>query len=191
MSSGGAPWWAFIFTAVVALSIAAGGWLVGHHQASKRDLQNWRRTTLLQAVSTMIEASNSRYDIAQTVKKLHQYSHDKELLRAEERKMLTAEYQIRICITHEVGTYATAIIKQHQWSTDSLLKLETKWGHSAYEPVQLMSDEEIAEEEARAFMDKTRLHWNHDQLIEALQVEIKLRKYERNPDHAYVLTKNG
>ncbi|MCE4165231.1 MULTISPECIES: hypothetical protein [Rhodococcus] len=61
--SSGAPWWAFIVTAVASLGSALFSWLMTHRSAGKRDLKNWQRAMITETVSDFIELSDERFDL--------------------------------------------------------------------------------------------------------------------------------
>lgn len=176
------PPWAFIVTAVVAVV----GWFAVNWITNKRELRNWRRTTLLQAVSSLIEASLSRIDAVQEAGQIAYGYVVPPVLREADRKMVSAQYQILICRADGVSKFADAIIRLHTRSNHAIERLRTSYGIGAYGPIRQLSDEEVEVFEKSAFVDPTELKWNHDQLIKELQVEIKLRKPESRPDHAQV-----
>jgi len=176
------PPWAFIVTALVAVI----GWFAVNKITNKRELQNWRRTTLLQAVSSLIEASMSRNDTVQESGQIAYGYVVSPVLREADRKMVSAQYQILICRADGVSKFADAIIGLHSRSNHAIDKLRSSYGVGAHGAIRQLSDEEVEDYEKTAFVDPNELEWNHDQLIRELQVEIKLRKAEFNPDHTYL-----
>ncbi|MBM4536462.1 hypothetical protein GS433_18900 [Rhodococcus hoagii] len=180
------PPWAFIVTAAVAAAVAVIGWFAVNKITNKRELQNWRRTTLLQAVSSLIEASLSRYDAVHESGPITDSYSAPSVIREADRKMVSAQYQILICRADGVSKFADAIIQLHSQSNSAIEKLRTSYGSGAYGPIRLLSDEEVWDYEKRAYIEANRLKWNHDELIKELQVEIKLRKEEFDPAHTQV-----
>ncbi|PCK26342.1 hypothetical protein [Rhodococcus qingshengii] len=171
---------------VIATAIvAAAGWYFVHRASQSRDLLNWRRTTLLTAVSTLIEASIKRR--ALIAKGTDERDRPKDAIEEQEQRILTAEIQINTCMAEDVSNYARAIKKLHQQSDTALSKLDFAWGSNAYASVRILSEEETEKLEKAAYIPNNQLEWNHQQLVKALQIEIKLRKYEFNPDEAQVI----
>ncbi|MDH6679881.1 hypothetical protein M2284_004106 [Rhodococcus sp. LBL1] len=177
------PPWAFIVTALVAVV----GWFAVNKITNKRELHNWRRTTLLQAVSSLIEASLSRYDAVHESGPITDSYSVPSVIREADRKMVSAQYQILICRADDISKFADAIIRLHSRSNHAIDELRTGYGSGAHGPIRLLSDEEVKDYEKMAFINQNELKWNHDQLIRELQVEVKLRKAEFNPDHAQVV----
>lgn len=184
--SSGTPWY---ITAIPVAIIAIAGWFFVHRATQSRDLLNWRRTTLLTAVSTLIEASNKRR--ALIAKGDDERDRPKEAIEEQEQRILIAETQINVCMAEDVTNYARAIKTLHTRSKTALYRLDFSWGSTPYEPVRLLSPEEVEKLEKVAYIDHEKLEWNHRKLVKALQIEIKLRKYEFNPDNAQVINIPG
>lgn len=184
----GTPWHIYI-AAIAATVVAIAGWFVAHRTSQSRDLLNWRRTTLLTAVSTLIEASIKRR--ALIAKGTDERDRPRDAIEEQEQRILTAEIQINTCMAEDVSNYARAIKKLHQQSDTALSKLDFAWGETAYESVRLLSEQETEKLEKVAYIPNNQLEWNHQQLVKALQIEIRLRKYEFNPDEAQVIDTIG
>lgn len=182
--SSGTPWHVYI-AAVIAGVIAIGGWIVVHRTSQSRDLQNWRRTTLLEAVSTMVETSISRRDHIQasignydrfTIKKGYKVPPE---VREAQRKMLAARYQIQICQADGVLSFAAKIIRMHARSSDAIQRLQRSYIVTQFEIVRNMTDEQIKKNEAQAEIDIDEFDELHREIIKALQVELNLAKYPK------------
>ncbi|WP_158170901.1 hypothetical protein [Rhodococcus sp. JT-3] len=179
--SSGTPWHVYI-AAVIAGVTAIGGWIVVHRTSQSRDLKNWRRTTLLEAVSTIVETSISRRDHIQasignydrfTIKQGYEVPSE---VRESQRKMLAARYQVQICKANDVLIFAEEIIKLHARSSDAIQRLQRSYVETPYEIVRNMTDEQIRNNEALAEIDIIRFDHNHREIIRALQVELNLSK---------------
>lgn len=178
-----APDWFWIVSPLILIA----GWFVVNAITSKRELNNWRRTTLTNAVSSMIEASNKRRSLVMKVEDARE--RPKDLIEEQEHLMVTASHQINICMAEEVADRIRTIKNLHRRSSISLEILETNWGVGPYGDVPLLSEQEISDNLAIARVKTPELEWAHGQLIRELQIELGLRKFEFNPDHAQVLNR--
>lgn len=179
-----APDWFWIVSPLILIA----GWFVVNAITSKRELNNWRRTTLTNAVSSMIEASNKRRSL---VSKIEQDARERAQSAIEEQEhvMLTASQQIEICMADDLARFCNTIDLMHRRSNNAICILEEGWGSDKGRRVSLLNVEEIETNLAAARMDSVQLTWNHNELIKHLQIELGLRKFEFNPDHAQVLNR--
>lgn len=178
-----APDWFWIVSPLILIA----GWFVVNAITSKRELNNWRRTTLTNAVSSMIEASNKRRSLVGKIENARE--RPKDLIEEQEHLMLTASQQIEICMAEDVSRFCTAIELMHKRSNIAIYALQEGWGSDNGNPVSLLNVEEIRVNVKAAHMDTEQLTWYHNQLIRQLQIELGLRKFEFNPDHAQVLNR--
>lgn len=180
----GIPWHVYV-AAVLATIVAIGGWFVVHRTSQSRDLKNWRRTTLLEAVATMVETSISRRDHIQasignydrfTIKQGYEVPPE---VREAQRKMLAARYQIQICQADGVLLFADNIIRMHARSSDAIQRLQRSYVETPYEIARNMNDDQIKKNESQAEIDIDEFDVNHREIIKALQVELSLAKYPK------------
>lgn len=178
-----APDWFWIVSPLILIA----GWFVVNAITSKRELNNWRRTTLTNAVSSMIEASNKRRSLVMKIDDAR--DRPKDLIEEQEHLMVTASHQVNICMAEEVANCLKTIETLHRRSAVSIEILETNWGVGPYGDVPLLSEEEIEHHLIIAQIRSPELEWAHGQLIRELQIELGLRKFEFNPDHAQVINR--
>ena len=180
----GAPWHIY-GAAVIAGLIAIGGWVVVHRTSQSRDLKNWRRTTLLEAVATLIESSIARRDqITTAIGPYDRFTVPRSFevpdeARESYRKLSAARYQIKICIADEVLNFSDKIIELHTTSNTSIERLKRSFMTNSVKIARNMTEEQIINDEALAEIDLAELTDLHDQLINALQVEIDLKKSKK------------
>lgn len=113
----GSPWitiGAAALAALIAGLIACIGWYVVHRTSRSRDLLNWRRTALLQAVSSLLEASNARYEALTTD------GMPRSELRKQYRRMLAANDQIRISSSGTIFSTAGLVMHLHTKSENQI-----------------------------------------------------------------------
>lgn len=156
------PWHVYVAAVITGL-IACIGWYVVHRTSQNRDRLNWRRTALLQSVTSLIEASNNRNEIL----------HTKDALRSELRnqyyRMQVAYDQIRICGSNEIFTLATRVVKLHLDSEDSVTAYQ-RWIVD-----QAPSKEtEVGMASSYAGINSRQLFAYHQTLISGVQIELKL-----------------
>jgi len=180
-----APDWFWIVSPLILIA----GWFVVNAITSKRELNNWRRTTLTNAVSSMIEASNKRLSL---IKKKKYASDDTE---AYEHDIRTAVQQIEICRADQVYAYASQIRKAHIESRNAIYDLEllrATTSDSYLEPLTPVEQPYVTnrtrELNELIEMNQRKLHFDHRMLVRELQIELGLRKFEFDPDAAQVLT---
>ncbi|MDV6265070.1 hypothetical protein [Rhodococcus globerulus] len=180
--SSGTPWHIYI-AAIAATVVAIVGWYVVHRTSQGRDLKNWRRTTLLEAVSALVESSIARRDQITTANGLYDrftipmgFEVPKEA-RESYRKMAATRYQIQICVADKVLGIADQIIMLHTTSDTSIERLKRSFmSPRPGEVSRNMTDDQIVEDEELAEINLAQLTQYHDQIIRELQVEIGLRK---------------
>ena len=179
-----APDWFWIVSPLILIA----GWFVVNAITSKRELNNWRRTTLTNAVSNLIEASNKRLSL---IKKKKHASDDTDVYVHDIR---TAVQQIEICRADQVYAYASQIRKAHiqsRNSIDDLASLRESMTDPSLEPFtpkeQAYMKERTRELVELIEMNQRKLHFDHRMLVRELQIELGLRKFEFDPDAAQVL----
>lgn len=178
-----APDWFWIVSPLILIA----GWFVVNSITSKRELNNWRRTTLTNAVSSMIEASNKRRSLVMKIEDARERPRD--LIEEQEHLMLTARLQINICMAESLSRHLRTIENLHRTSSIAIEVLETSWGVGPFGELPLLSDEEINDHLQNVRMKTPKLEWSHRRLIRELQIELKLRKFEFYPDDALVLNR--
>ncbi|MCE4165232.1 MULTISPECIES: hypothetical protein [Rhodococcus] len=161
------PWitlGAAALAAVIAGLIACVGWYVVHRTSRSRDLLNWRRTALLQAATSLIDASNHRNEIL----------HTKDALRSELRtqyyRMQVPYDQIRICGSEDVFSLATRVMKLHHESEEQITAYPTRW--LTEEPMSRHT--KVGDAQEYAGLDSKQLYAYHHSLISEVQVDLKL-----------------
>ncbi|MGZ0142440.1 MULTISPECIES: hypothetical protein [Rhodococcus] len=181
--SSGTPWHVYI-AAVIGGLIAIGGWLAVHYFSKKRDLDGWRRTALLEAVSALVASSISRRDHITTVSGLYDrftipptYTVPDEARKAL-RDMMAARHKIEICAENSILRSADQIIELHTNSALCIERLQRSFFYPGEdgEFVRLRSPEGIIGDERDAEIDIDELTKCHAKLIRSLQIEIRLKK---------------
>lgn len=113
--SSGAPWWAFIVTAVVSIGSALFSWLFTHRSASKRDLQNWQRTAITSAVSLLVTDSNKRASMS------HRNNSTQDELETMEESIRA--HTIQFAIIAPTAIYKTAY-RVKEWHRMDRLRIQ-------------------------------------------------------------------
>jgi hypothetical protein len=78
------PWWTLgtgLGAAALAGIFATIGWYVVHRTSRSRDLENWRRTTVVDAVTSLLQLSQERFD------SLREYGEDRKKWIDSTRKL--------------------------------------------------------------------------------------------------------
>lgn len=166
------PWHVYI-AAAVATGVAIAGWYVVHRTSQNRDQQNWRRTTLLQAVANLLDASHRRLTISSD----SNWQGEKRVQRTELDRMAHAQNIISICEAEALLSASKEIIKQHIISEHAMKKVlagikEGKWPDRSadYFPEDL---KKIFEE---AKINPVKLKELHDELIAVYLDEVNPRR---------------
>ncbi|WMN01685.1 hypothetical protein [Rhodococcus erythropolis] len=161
------PWHIYI-AAVIGGLIAIGGWFVVHRTSQSRDLLNWRRTALLHAVSTLIEASNNRHDT------ILDKSVPNSDLRKDYRKMQAAHDQIRVCASDSTLFAAAGVLSLHTTSENEIHGY-ANWieGFPVIKSHNLRNFAEI---------NGAKLSHYHNNLIREAQIDLKILKPDSVPE---------
>ncbi|MBJ7479710.1 hypothetical protein [Rhodococcus sp. (in: high G+C Gram-positive bacteria)] len=184
MPDSGIPWHVYI-AAVIGGLIAIVGWIVVHRTSQSRDLQNWRRTALLEATSALIEASENRFEAINKDKWVHDTNWqelDADKLREDQRKMRIAFYQIRLCDSPLSVKSASEILKLHERSEYAFerIELSARGGeHPELEP------EELESFGLKAKMNEATIQIHQDALMKTAKkiIHTKKRKIFRKCNH--------
>lgn len=165
MVKAASPWvtiGAAALAAMIAGLIACVGWYVVHRTSRSRDLLNWRRTALLQAVSTLIEASNNRHDT------IPDKSVPNSDLRKDYRKMQAAHDQIRVCGSASTLFAAAGVLSLHTKSEHEI------HGYSNWiEGFPVIKSHNLRN---YAAINGAKLIHYHNVLIREAQIELKIIK---------------
>lgn len=163
-----APWWSSALGgALLASVVATLGWLVVHFTSKSRDRENWRRTTLSQAVIELISLSDKRKDKLRANQPSDKDQREKEAVELHD-SIKTKILNIRICANGtQVEKLALELGDIHDFSSGAILGFR---GQTAF----------VGQERVKKTENAIRMHDNdfitlHHNLIRATQKELKLR----------------
>ena len=127
------PWWniiAAVTGAIVAGCIAVAGWLYVHRTSKNRDLENWRRTTLANAVTELIAVGDEAMHLSLKEKDNNEtsnlpikYAKMTQLLSliqmCDQYRMWENANTFRRTVHNLINSYETASkLKDMQWVID-------------------------------------------------------------------------
>ncbi|MCD2156020.1 hypothetical protein LQL77_20020 [Rhodococcus cerastii] len=182
MPESGTNWHIYGAAVLAAISgglIAIRGWVVVHRTSQSRDLQNWRRTALLEATSALIEASENRFEAINKDKWVHDTNWqelDADKLREDQRKMRMAFYQIRLCDSPLSVKSASEILKLHERSENAFERIELSGrggGHPELEQNELDNLGLVAK------MNEATIQIHQDALMKTAKELIHAKKKRR------------
>lgn len=119
------PWWTVgsaLGAAALASMFATVGWIVVHRMSQSRDAENWRRTTLSQAIVDLLKLSKDRYDLVRALSENYDPKGNKNKSITIFNEMQNKILQIRICASGtDVEKKAVGLGNLHAVSIGAIL----------------------------------------------------------------------
>ncbi len=159
-------WFWIVSPLLIVLSWFAVNWIT-----SKRELNNWRRTTLLQAVTTLLEESHRRHSLCV----LDDWSTSADARRIAIAQMTASQNVFLICEARGPLAATAEIIKQHIISDHAIQILQSSIKNESWiDATDKLSQEQRDKYTLEAQMDAITLKRSHDNLIIEYQKEAGL-----------------
>ena len=135
------------------------GWFVVNWVTSNREKRNWRRTTLLQAVTTLLEQSHRRHSLCL----LDDWSTSADARRIAIDQISAAQNVFLICEAEGLLAAAAEIAAQHIASDRAIQILETSINNDSWNNAKdNLSQEQREKYKLQARMDAVTLKKSHD-----------------------------